>query len=454
MDYDKNYLQAIAERIVEKALVRGIDDAEAFVYAGTTTEVQLRGHTTKVHQLNPIGVGIRVVKGKKIGFSSTSSLEDDAIDKAIENAVTLAKFTPDDNDFISLPKPIKRASKDGIIDKEVIEYPMDEFLKSATKLRAEMLEYDKRIKVVEGGFEKGYEIFAVANSQGISDYSENAGIGGWLYGVAKTETEIKTGFDFIASRTIPDFSTIAINAAKRTVECFGAKKLEEKMKIPVIIENRPLSTLLTTILSFGLSGRNVMLKSSYYSDKEGQKVASKKLTLIDDGQLPEGLNTTKIDHEGITKTTNIIIEEGILKSFLFDSYSAYKLNKVPTGNASRAGRGSSEPFNNSVDVSFNNIVIQEGTKDFQSFIESFDQAIVVKTMILGGGHANRSTGDFSVVAPNAFLWKNGTLTPLKSITLAGNLYKVLETIVDIGGDATLLPSGKIPSIAFENITVA
>lgn len=447
-------LLSIAESAVEKALINGADDAEAFIYTAQSIRIIIEGPIIQITQKNPIGIGIRAVKGKKVGFASASSIEDSVIENTAKSAIELANLTLEDKDFTKLASPIKRESKNGIIDDELSQLSSEELLKMVVDLKDEIIRYDPRIKAVEGGIEKSYELFAVTNSQGIDDWGENAKITGWIYGIAKTETESKSGFDYIVSRRMPDFSKIAESAAKRAIESLGAKKLKEKVRIPVIIENRPLSLLINHILAFGLSGRNAMLKSSYYSDKENAKVADSKLTIIDDGQLPEGINTTKIDHEGIPKMKNVLIEKGVLKSFIYDTYSAYKLGEEPTGNASRVSRSGTEPFNNTIDVNFNNIIIPDGTRDFKSFIESFDKAIVVKTMILGVGHSNRETGDFSIVAPNAFLWENGKLTPLESVTLAGNFYKILENIIDIAGDAILLPVGKIPSIAFENITVA
>lgn len=447
-------LLAIAERAVEKALSYGAEDAEAFVYEKTLTEISIEGPLLNIREPHSIGIGIRVSKGKKVGFASASSIDYDVISNTVKIAVDLAKIIPEDKDFTKLPEAIKRPSKNGIIDSKLLNLPSDELLKVTSELVKDLYAYDPRIKSVFGGIHKYYEIFAIANSRGINDWAENAGIGGWVGGVARTEKEQKSGYDFVVGRKIPNFDKIVENAAKRTLECFNASPLKEKIEIPVIIENRPLAVLLSYMLSFGFSGRNVLMKSSYYTDKEEQKIASSNFTLIDDGQLLEGMNTTKVDHEGIPKTTNVLIDNGILKSFIHDTYSAYKLNKEPTGNASRSGSGTVEPFNNAVNIAFNNLVIPQGTKDFQSFIESFDEAVVVKTSLMGIGHANKETGDFSIVAPNVFLWKNKQLTPLKPVTLAGNFYKVLGNIIDIAGDAMILPSGKIPTIAFGKITIA
>jgi len=450
----KDDLLSIADTAIKKAMTYGVDEAEAFVYYERATNLALQGPIVNIKEPIPIGIGVRVAISKQVGFASASEISDDVVESTVKTAVDLAKLSPKDPDFQTFPKPVKRASRDGIINKQMLDTPSEDILKTLGEYTKWIFDFDKRINFVESGAEKNYMMYAVANSEGINDAAENAYIAAWFIASARVGDVIKSGFDYEISRERLNFEKIAESTAKRAIESLEAKPLKEKLRIPVIIENEPLSGLLRYILSYGLSGRNVMMKSSYYTDKEKQQVASEKFTLIDDGQMMDGPYTTKVDHEGIPRQKTILVNNGVLESFVYDSYSAYKLNKELTGNATRAGSGSQEPFNNAVDVGFSNLVVQSGSKDFNSFIESFDEAVVVKTSLLGVGHANRETGEFSIVAPNAFLWRNGELKPLNSVTLAGNFYMVLKNIVDIAGDPKMTMYGKIPTIAFEKITVS
>nr|NIQ06012.1 TldD/PmbA family protein [Candidatus Korarchaeota archaeon] len=186
--------------------------------------------------------------------------------------------------------------------------------------------------------------------------------------------------------------------------------------------------------------------------KKDERVANDVVTLVDDGQLLDGLMTFKTDTEGVPSQTTTLIERGFLKSYLYDSYSAFQEERSSTGNAEREWP---EPFLYVPSVSTSNLVLKPGTKSLYNLVEEVDEGILITDFVMGVGHSNRITGEFSVVAPNAFFVKNGEIKyPLESVTVAGNFFNSLKKMREIGSDPKTTSVGKIPSLIIEDLTVS
>ena len=443
MKYDKDYLQSLNDSIIKKALAKGVDEVESYISISEGVNITTKGPFIEVLNSNPTEFEIKVVIGKKIGIASVTSLEEKQIEETIDKAIKVAKIIPEDKNFIKLADPIKRNSKDGILSDEILQLGSSDLVKMVIDATTESKNTDSRIISSTGMANKTYNVFSVANSNGINEASEGAGYYIAVAVNAKADVGTSSGYEFLVSRKkVEDITGLGEKAAKRALEFVSPQKLEGAIKYPIVFENLVFSDLLSVMMEYTLSARHVMYKESYYTDKLEQEVASKKFTLIDDGQLPEGLSTTKIDREGVPRQKTVVIDKGKLVSFLTDSYSAYKLNLPLTGNSSGNA------------VSPTNLRIEGGNKKLQDLIESFDKCVVIKTNLLGVGHSNSQTGDFSILATNPMLWSGKELKPIKPVTLAGNFYKILHNVIEVGNDYRLFSDGYLPSIAIEGITIS
>ncbi|MFW9930071.1 MAG: metallopeptidase TldD-related protein, partial [Candidatus Thorarchaeota archaeon] len=191
---------------------------------------------------------------------------------------------------------------------------------------------------------------------------------------------------------------------------------------------------------------------SYFADKLGDEIATKSLNVLDDGTLPEGLNTTAIDGEGTPSQKTTVVDKGILKNFLNDSYYANIMDSKSTGNSKKSGN---PDYEHPPQIGISTITIQPGTKSFEDTVANFENAILVRNFMMGMGHTNPITGNFSIVCPTVYLIEKGEIkNALEPVNVAGNLYHSLKSISNFCSDTFLTPFGvKTPSIVLEGLTV-
>ena len=452
LDRIADELSSLAELGVKKAKAKGAEEAEAFISNVNTLSISMKTGAVVARQGSSLGVGVRVALGKKVGFAAISGIDEAKIVRTAQEAIEVAKIRPLDPKFNHLADPVKIPSKDGIIDNEVLELSETEVLKEISNLSKTAFEYDKRIKALFGGVAVQKGVFAVVNSRGVAGCSKGAIMGCGVYLTAIEQGKQKTGVESIDTRKVVDFSDIGSKAAQRAIKMLKSKPLRKSFRTTVVWENMAIAPLLQGMLNKASNARNVHEGKSFFKDKLGQKVASPIFTALDDGQLPEGLQTFKVDTEGIPLQTTTIIQKGVLKGFIYDSYSAIQEHKKSTG---AAGRDWPEPFLSTPTIQTSNVVLKPGAKGLDGLVGEVDEGVLVTDFVMGSGHANMITGEFSVVAPNAFLIKNGEVkNPLEPITIAGNFFNSLKDVTNIGSDSMITGSGKIPSLVMEELSIS
>ena len=244
----------------------------------------------------------------------------------------------------------------------------------------------------------------------------------------------KTAFDFNVTRSIPELENVGKTAAEKAINLLPSKTLGHTGVLPTIWNQNVMANYWQLSLFQSINGRQVVEKNSYFMDKLGDKVGISGLTITDNGQLPEGLQTSCIDDEGVPRRTTKIIQDGVLRSFLYDSYYGRLGKTESTGNAARQ-----QNYEGTADIAPTTLEIEPGTKDFDQLVSEIDKGILVFDIVMGLGHSNLVSGDFSVVATAPYLIEKGEIThPLEPIQIAGNLYKSFETIRAIGSDSKLL----------------
>ncbi|HUU78312.1 MAG TPA: TldD/PmbA family protein [candidate division Zixibacteria bacterium] len=451
MNFDtlKEDLLAIADTGLKFAKNKGADQAE--IYVSSFHNVNINNQAGMIEAKDGLneGIGVRIAIDKKLGFAAMSGLTDEAVKHAVKEAISVCKNVKQENigfeSFIGKQKP----GKDGIIDKKVISLSTEDIVKKTNEIYLEAKDFDKRIISPSAQTQIFYGGHAVVNSEGMSGSSLSTVFVIVTFITAAEGQKRKSAFDFKVTRSIPEFAGIGANAAEKAVKLLASKPLGFTGVIPTLWNQNVMSNYWQISLLQSIDGRQVVEKNSYFMDKLGDKVGIDTLNITDDGQLPEGLNTGAIDDEGAPRQTTSIIKDGILRSFLYDSYYGRLGKAKSTGNASRAQAYESTPV-----ISPTTVVINPGTKSFDDIISGIDKGIYVMDSVMGMGHSNLISGDFSVVATSAYLIEKGEIVnPLEPIQIAGNLYKSYQNILEIGSDSKLLQTVKTPSILFDGFTV-
>lgn len=401
------------------------------------------------------GVGIRAIVNQSIGFSSVSNIEEKEVLNGVENAMKIAKIRPPDPNWVSLPAPKKPTGHEGIFDQRIVDTDVEKYISMAAEICVSAADFERRIKQAVSALEIRVFHDAVVNSSGIEVGSK--GTVAVVYSFAKVtdKGEEVQGAELLFSRVFTeDLRELGTSASRRAIECLDTKKLEKKIECPVIFENVGFNEFLSQIFAHNISALNVQEDRTVYKDKLNQQIAGQQITLVDDGTLPDGFATAPFDHEGVPRRKIVVVENGVLKAFLYDNYSAKREQKESTGNALRGAWGL-PGFAVQPKPGLSNLVLKPVKGDLEDLVREVDNGILVKGQLIGVGHANLVTGDFSVTATNVFRVKNGEIVyPLKPCAIGGNFHGMLRAIETIGSDSKCFGKVTCPSVATAKLTVS
>ena len=442
-------LYYLAQIILNKLQLAGADQAEVVIVRSSTYLLELTKNIT--NNLYNIGISIfaRVAFGKKVGGSSINfalfsdkKFNEELLERFVKEAIKNARLASEDPRFISFAYP-KSGSSISVFDpliETVDESIIIDFLGVIQKKIMELNVKSFHI-ALELSASKGF----ILNSNGIDIEDEGTNFS-LLTEIQIRDPQIIEGSDVCYGRRLSEIykcEDISINAYKNAKAAVGGKELKEPIEGELVAYNLVIPDFLWP-LSHHVSALEVMEGRSAFSEKIGEAVASKKLTIIDDGTLPIGLSTSKFDGEGLPKQKTVIIHKGVLKNFIYDSYSAYYHGKESTGNAYRTEEDVyPAPWN---------IVIEPGKHNFDDLISLVDKGFLVNTPPMGSHTIDYISGDFSLTFSYGFYVKNGEISKVISpLTVSGNFFDLLKNVIEVGKDSRILPFGYVPSILFSNV---
>ncbi len=440
----------LTENAVNFALKNGANEAEAFWYQGLTTNVGIeRGQIAKSSRIIDRGLGIRVILNKAIGFSYTNILENKtAIEETILKALTSAKASKPDKDWRGLPTKKPFPSVENTYDKDIVELHSEDLVKIASVMLDVAEKKDKRVFPIEGGAGASYLSIAIANSNGITSFDHGTIIECSLATIVHEKGEVTpVCFEFNAERSYdinPEW--VGREAARLAISALNAKRVETK-NTKVIFTQFALQQLLYYTLINAIKADYVQRNQSALVSKIGEMVASEIVTIYDDGLFKGGLRTWKFDGEGVPQQKTLIIENGILRNFIYDNYTAKKEGKESTGNATRAG------YLSTPNVEATNFHIAAGNKSPEELVSEVDEGLIV--YYLQGAHSsNPTSGEFSVVATPAWKIKNGEIVhATKGAMLAGNIFQMLKNVSAVADNERKIGQLIAPWVLVENVKV-
>lgn len=440
------------ERGLKYGKAKGADSLELYITNSYSLDSKIKGKIITLNQGGNIGVACRSVIGKKIGFATASGKENSSIDFAIDSALEIARVVPRDDDrWESFVRSEKKA-KEGIIDQSALEIEAKDIFDRSSSIIKEAKDYSSKVKSIEGMISIGYGAFAIGNTEGLLKSSKNTYGSAHIYVVAGEGNKTKNAMSSYTGRGVPDFKGMGKKAAEKAVKFLDSQKFNKTGKMRVIFNNKTAGYFLNVALTNSVNGKSVVEGRSMFADKIDQKIGNDLLTVYDDGQIPEDPEMVAIDDEGYPRQRTTLIENGILKNFIFDKYYSTLKNSESTGNSKRKGPQSYESL---PDIDLTTVSLIPGTKSLDDLISEVDEGILVEDLLLGMGHSNLISGDFSVVAPNCYKIENSEITgPTNPLSIAGNLYEAFNQIEMKGNEQELHIYGKVPSILFKDFTVS
>jgi PmbA protein len=454
-------LESLAADVVAQAIKVGATDAEAVAREGDEFSVNVRmGEVETLKESGSRGLGLRVFVGKRSASASTSDLTADGIRQLVEGAMALAKVTEEDA-FNGLPETNEFGlSKERIRGEDLHLYYEDvyslsgaERIEWARRAEAAALAADPRITNSDGGsFDAATGRKVLANSRGfVGSYRTSyAGVSAAPLAIDADGKMQRDGW-WSSARRLNDLESpesVGAEAARRTVRRLGARRMPTQ-RVPIIFAPEVARSIIGSVFE-AASGDSVWRSASFLVDKLGEAIAAPGLNLVDDHTMllstgAGGFGSSPFDGEGLPSQRNVVIEDGVLRTYLLNTYAARKLGMKSTHNASRGLAGTPG-------IGAGNLFLQPGTLTPDEIVANVQNGFYV-TSLMGFG-VNVVTGDYSRGATGLWI-ENGLLThAVEEVTIAGNLREMLMNVTAIGCDLVFRGSVASPTLRIDGMTVA
>ncbi len=445
----------VLEWIINEAIKLGASEVECYAsYAKAYNVDIMAGEARQPSYYDEAGLGIRVILGKKIGFAATNVFDKESIRDTIKKAISIAKASKENPNWVKLPEKSKYESVKGILDKAIIELGGEDILDKARALLSTIYESDKRVMPVWGGVSAGYLVEAIANSNNIMAKKEGTYLGASIGTIAR-DKEVTTPIhtELLVSRKMDiNFEELGRRIVDKTIKSLTIRKIESG-SYPAIMDPEALFMIFVSTFYQIIGADYAQMGRSPYINKIGEEVASQALTIIDDGTLEGGVMSAPFDDEGSPTRRKLVIDRGIFKGFLYDNYRARIEGVESTGNAFRGFMSSlSQPRYLSLPSIFpSNIIIQNGTISLDEMIRDINRGVFI--IGVQGAHAsNPETGEVSVVATPAWVIENGEIKGLSpGLMINMNIYEALKDIVSLSKEIKQEYNLLSPWIEFRNI---
>lgn len=448
-------LDSLASLALRKAEKKGVGQVEAFILKSHIRSVYVEGGSPRLaNDEYETGLGLKLCLGKRVGFASRTVNQEKSVEEIINEAFSIAKTSEEDPYFKSLPsaEEIRGEVKD-VFSKETEKITTEEIVAKAMET-VNAAEESKNVKVPLGLLRLADYSLHVTNSLGVQ--FDHKGTMVYTYFKSKATSGDKAGEgvekEWSTRIAAIDFEKVGKSIAKKALATLKAETFKGELKGIALIDPVEASGLLS-VIEFATSSEQVNKGRSPWINKLETEVASKEFSVEDDGRYPGGIRSALADDEGVQTSRKAIIEKGVLKSYIYDSYNAGIAGVRATGNGFRRGTTSVEgSFMRPAVCAYSNMIIKPGKKTPEEIISQIDKGVLVETF--ASPEVNPVTGGFSCEVRNATLIEKGQLTKhVKHALLTGNMYEQLKNIAYVGNVLKIVDSFVLPTIAFGGTTL-
>ncbi len=423
----------LASRVA--ALARPSEEVEAYVARGRDTEIVVYdGGIESLSSATSEGVGIRLVVDHRQGFAYAGSLDADVVAETLEEARDNAGFGSHD-EHLGLASPDGVAAVDlDLWRPELADLPTDRKVEMALELEKRVKAGDPRIRTVHSSdYGDAMVEVAVATNTGISASHRRSTCYVSVFALAGDGDETQTGGGYSVGRSPEDLDIdeAADDAVERATRLLGARK-PSSARLPVILDPRITTTLLR-VLSGTLSGEAVLKGRSLFADRVGEQVAVPALTLVDDPTNPDAYGAAAFDSEGLACRRNALVSEGRLQGFLYNTYAGRRAGVASTASAVRGG------FKSPPGVGSRALSLEPGTRSQEEILTEVGEGLLVQEVTGVHSGVNPISGDFSVGAEGLMVRGGALAEPVREITIASTIQRMLLDVVAVGNDLEWLP---------------
>jgi PmbA protein len=453
IDSGLDELLALGERVVKTVTSRGATVAECVLRSGAELSAKVRlGAPELVEEAGHRSAGLRVMKGKQVASTSTSDLSEAGLERFIADAIELVELAQEDP-FAGPADPKLLCDPKDLPDLDLFDpaggaVNAAQAIAIATKAEAAGRGFDPRISNSEGatfGRTAGGSVIVLSSGFKAKNKGSYSSLN--VVPVAADEGgKNRRGYYWTAKRFLAemeDAEAVGREAGRRTIRKLGARTVPTG-EVPVVFDPDAARAILG-LLAGCVMGSAIWRKSSYLVGREGTRVASDLVTVVDDPLLKRGPGSRPYDGEGLVARKNVVVEGGVLRTYLCDSYSARKLGRESTGSAARGGGAGVGP-------STSNFILSPGADSNDAIVKGTKRGLYV-TEMMGFGF-NAVTGDFSRGASGFWIEDGQLAFPVSEVTISLNVDQLWQRIDAVGSDLDLRSSTAAPTLRVGKMMVA
>lgn len=443
----------LARGTVEAALAAGASDAEAYVSEDVGREVRVHGgEVESLTAATQRGIGVRAWAGGKVGYAYGTDLSADGIANLAGTAAEAARVA-DEDEFAGPPEqgdePVVELA---LSDTSMAERTTGDLAELTLAIERAALDADPRVVAVEQAvYADSAERVALVSSLGIAGEYESSSCYGYVQALAEGDGARETGLGFDLGRGPDALDPVAIGreGGERATAMIGAGKPASRA-CPVVLDPTVAASFVA-LIGGALAASAVQRGRSPFAERVGAAVADPALLLHDDGLDPDGFASAPFDGEGVPRRRTPLIEDGALRTYLYDAYTARRGEAASTGSAGRAG------YRSQPSVASSNLVVAPGRLGFEQLLGEAGEGVYVTDVAGLHSGVNPVTGVFSVGASGQAISGGHLTEPLREFTIASDLVSMLKAVQAVGDSPRWVPFGgsvSTPPLLISEMTVA
>lgn len=436
----------LPQELVDRCLSRGADGAEVFLQTGRRLSIEVRnGAMETIQESSSHGVGFRVFKDEKMGFSHSNDLSDTSVDEAIRSALEFADHMTADEHNV-LPGDPAVTEVEGLYDPELAGVSMEAKIALITELER-LAMGDPRVTKSDGArYGEGEGAVYLANSNGLAKSYQSTSCSFGVSVVAEKGDQKSSGGESCSRRFFADLVSpgeVAEEAARSAYEMLDPRMVPTQ-RAPVVFDPDVAGALLGGILG-AVNGERVLQGASFLAGRVGEKIGSDLLTIVDDGIRPKGMASSPFDGEGVPTRRRTIVERGVLQGFMYNTIAAHRAGVESTGNASRGG------YSSLPGIGAHAFYVEAGETDPEAIIRATPRGLYLKGVT--GYGINAVSGNFSGGA-EGFWIENGRLAyPVRGLTIAATADEMLNGIDFMGNELDLSRTTTAPTFRIREMQI-
>ncbi|UCD84762.1 MAG: TldD/PmbA family protein [Deltaproteobacteria bacterium] len=441
--------EEVFNKVTKELKARAVEGYEIYLAKSRNLAIEVRkAEIESLKSAETMGVSLRVLRGRSLGFSYSTELNNQSLKKMVSNAVEGSEQVSSDP-HLEFPSSDSSSLPDlEIFDENLIDIPLEEKLLLARELEEAARAYDPRVKKIHRAtYHEGQEEVWMRNSRGLERHKKATLASCNIMAIATQNGESQVGWDLDFNHFFTGLKRkeIGVRAARKAVDMLGAKSIKTT-KVPIILENSAACELLGTLAPSFLA-ESVQKKRSTLAGKMNQLIFSSLLNITDDGLYPGGVATAPFDAEGVERKKTPLIVEGRLVSYLYDIHCANREGVNSTGNSTRPS------LKLPPQMGISNLFIEKGTASFERLLSDLGTGLLI-TELLGVHTADPISGDFSVGATGHWVEKGKRIFPVKEIAFSGNLIQLFRKVDQVGNDLRLFGPVGSPSLMLKEMTIS